>query len=90
MKGMSAETIAAISTAAVAIITAVVTGVLAILREIRGSDAGSRERHALTRERLDVIEGAACGAQAEAGAAAARIAELERQLAEERARREER
>jgi hypothetical protein len=72
----------------VLIITAIFAGVVAIIREIRQSRRGSQQRHAFTQERLDTIEGAATGAAVEAGTAAARIAELERLLAEERAKRE--
>jgi hypothetical protein len=85
---IDAEAIATIAGAAVAVISAVAAGVVKILAEIRTSRDASGERHALTRERLTTIEGAAAGAQAEAGTANARIAELERQLAEERAKRE--
>lgn len=84
---MSAEIIGAIAAAAALVITALAAGVAKVVHEIRDSREGSRERHALTRERLDVIEGAAVGAQVEAGTANARIADLERQLAEARSKR---
>lgn len=83
---MNVEAIGAIAAATVAVISALGAVAVKILHEIRESRTGSQLRHEVTQQRLTTIEGAAAGAQAEAGTANARIVELESQLAEARAK----